>query len=298
MAELFSGVFPALTTPFKDEKVSVDNFVKNVERYDQYDLAGYVVLGSTGESVLLDDTESISLVKACRETVPDNKKIIVGTGRESTSATIEFTNRAGDLGADAGLVVTPFYYRGKMSADVLADFYTEVADNVNIPILMYNVPKFTGLQLPLETVERAMSHPIITGIKDSSGNIGYLEEILNICPQDFSVLQGSGSVLYPSLFMGAHGGILALADFAPGETAAIYSAVKNNELEEGKRIQLAIVHANSKIVGSFGVPGIKYALDLLGFYGGNPRPPLKPVNEETKNTIKQVLLDAGILKTG
>lgn len=296
MAELFIGVFPALTTPFERGEVSIDNFIKNVERYNQYDLAGYVVLGSTGESVLLDDTERISLVKACRETAPDSKKIIVGTGRESTSATIEFTNRAGDLGADAGLVVTPFYYRGKMSADVLTDFYTEVADNVNIPIFMYNVPKFTGLQLPFETVERAMNHPNITGIKDSSGNIGYLEEIINICPRDFSVFQGSGSVLYPSLLMGAHGAILALADFAPGETAAIYKAVKNNELEEGKRIQLAIAPANSKIVGSFGVPGIKYALDLIGFYGGDPRPPLKPVNEDTKSAIKQILLDAGILK--
>ncbi|KPK93242.1 hypothetical protein AMJ80_06030 [bacterium SM23_31] len=295
---MFSGVFPALTTPYEDGKVSFYNFVRNLERYDQYDLAGYVVLGSTGETVLLDDTERISLVKACRATVPDNKKIIVGTGRESTHATIEFTNRVGDLGADAGLVVTPCYYRGKMSADILTAFYTEVADKVNIPIFIYNVPKFTGIQLPFETVEQTMNHLNVIGIKDSSGNIGYLEEIVNICPQDFSVFQGSGSVLYPSLLMGAHGGILALADFAPGETAAIYKAVKNNELEEGKKIQIAIAAANNRIVGSYSVPGIKYAVDLVGFCGGDPRPPLKPVNEETKNDIKQILLDAGILKTG
>jgi len=271
MAVLFSGVFPALTTPYEDGKVSFYNFVRNLERYDQYDLAGYVVLGSTGETVLLDDTERISLVKACRAT---------------------------DLGADAGLVVTPCYYRGKMSADILTAFYTEVADKVNIPIFIYNVPKFTGIQLPFETVEQTMNHLNVIGIKDSSGNIGYLEEIVNICPQDFSVFQGSGSVLYPSLLMGAHGGILALADFAPGETAAIYKAVKNNELEEGKKIQIAIAAANNRIVGSYSVPGIKYAVDLVGFCGGDPRPPLKPVNEETKNDIKQILLDAGILKTG
>ncbi|MCH7782617.1 dihydrodipicolinate synthase family protein [candidate division KSB1 bacterium] len=297
MSGKFTGIFPALTTPFEQGQLSIGKLEKNIEQYNKYDFSGYLVLGSTGETILLDDSERLSLVKTMCTLTPEGKKVIAGTGRESTAATIEFTNKAAESGADAALVVTPSYYSGLMSAEVLVDYYLEIAENTDISILLYNVPKYTGLNLPLETISRTMRHPNIDGIKDSSGNMSYLEEIINMNSDsdDFSILQGSGSVLFASLMLGADGGVLALSDFAPRETTAIFEEFKKGDLDKCQKIQLKITPVNNKIVGSFGVPGIKYALDLLGFFGGDPRQPLKPSNKEVKEEIEKILSGAGML---
>jgi 4-hydroxy-2-oxoglutarate aldolase len=182
-----------------------------------------------------------------------------------------------------------------MTAKTLEAYYREVADHSRIPILMYNVPKFTGLDLPLETVISLSDHPNVAGLKDSSGNLALLGEIIKACPSDFTVLQGMGSVLFSSLSIGAKGGILALTDMAPAETVEIYKRVMAGEFEKAREIQLRILAVNQKIVGNYGVPGIKCALDHLGYFGGDPRPPLMPVTQEVGVSIRKILEGAGLI---
>lgn len=296
MRKSLAGIFPALTTPFEEGELSLSRFRANIEKYEACGLSGYLVLGSTGESVLMEEREGLAAIEAVRTAAAPGKIIVAGTGMPSTRETIRFTNLAAEAGADFGLVVTPFYFKGQMNARVLELYYREVADKTKIPVLMYNVPKFTGLDLPLETVVSLAAHPNIAGLKDSSGNISLISEILKACPQDFTLLQGHGSALFPALVLGARGAILAVSNMTPVETVEIYEAVQRGDYETAKMVQLAILNVNQKIVGSYGIPGIKCAMDLLGYFGGDPRPPLRPVANEVKESIRQVLEGAGLLR--
>ena len=289
-----SGIFPALTTPFAKGDLSESRLKSNIDRFEKIDLSGYLVLGSTGESVLMNDGERLKAIEIVRASASKGKTIIAGTGMQSTRGTIEFTNLAAGAGAEYALVVTPFYFKGQMTAENLVHYYREVADKSNIPILMYNVPKFTGLDLPVKAILTLADHPNIVGLKDSSGNIARLTELVKVCPTEFVILQGSGSVLFPSLMLGAQGAILALSNFAPAETVEIFQKVKSGDLEGAKEIQIRLITLNQKIVNTFGVPGIKSALGLIGYFGGKPRPPLQPVDQETKDIIGQLLKDAGL----
>jgi 4-hydroxy-2-oxoglutarate aldolase len=295
MKPALSGIFPALTTPFDKGELSLAGLKSNIEKYNTHGLSGYVVLGSTGEGILMNDMEGLKAIELVRATASPGKIVIAGTGTDSTKPTIEFTNKAAEAGAQFALVVTPFYYKAQMTAQALEAYYTEVADKSKIPVILYSVPKFTGLDLPLQSVVSLSRHPNIVGLKDSSGNVSSLGEALKACPQDFNVLQGSGSVLYASLALGAQGGILALADMAPGESVEIYKRAKAGEWEKAREIQLRVLTVNQRIVGNYGVPGIKCALDLLGYFGGDPRPPLRPVTVEVKDSIRQILKDAFLL---
>jgi 4-hydroxy-2-oxoglutarate aldolase len=274
MAANISGIFPALTTPFERGDLSESQL--------------------KSKSVLMNDKERLKSIETVRASASKDKTIIAGTGMQSTQGTIEFTNLAAGAGADYALVVTPFYFKDQMTADNLESYYREVAEDSSIPILMYNVPKFTGLDLPIKAILHLAEHPNIVGLKDSSGNIARLTELVKVCPTDFVILQGSGSVLFPSLMLGAQGAILALSNFAPAETVEIFQKVKSGDLEGAKEIQMRLITLNEKIVNTFGVPGIKCALDLVGYFGGNPRPPLQPVGQETEDVIRQLLEDVGL----
>jgi len=295
MKPTLSGIFPALTTPFEKGELSLAGLKSNIEKYNRYELSGYVVLGSTGEGILMNDMEGLKAIELVRSTASPGKIVIAGTGTDSTRPTIEFTNKAADAGAQFALVVTPFYYKAQMTAQALEAYYLEVAEKTKIPVILYSVPKFTGLDLPLQSIVSLSRHPNIVGLKDSSGNVSSLGEILKSCPRDFNVLQGSGSVLYASLALGARAGILALADMAPGESVEIYKLAKAGDWEKAREIQLRVLTVNQRIVGNYGVPGIKCALDLLGYFGGDPRPPLRPVASEVKDSIRQILKDALLL---
>jgi 4-hydroxy-2-oxoglutarate aldolase len=295
MAKPISGIFPALTTPFEKGGFSPARLKGNIEKYNRVDLSGYLVLGSTGEGILMSEAERLAAIEAVRSAAGEGKIIVAGTGAQSARDTIAFTNRAGEAGAHYALVVTPFYFKAQMTAGTLEAYFRQVAEEAKIPLLLYNVPKFTGLELPLETAVALATHPNIAGLKDSSGNMASLGQILRACPPDFSVLQGSGSVLFPSLVLGAKGAILALSDMAPAETVGIYRFFQAGEWEKANDIQRRILEVNQRIVGSYGVPGIKHALDLLGYFGGVPRSPLQPVSNETEASISRLLLDAGLL---
>ncbi|MBN2125317.1 MAG: dihydrodipicolinate synthase family protein [Deltaproteobacteria bacterium] len=294
MAVRISGVFPALATPFVKGEVALGALASNIDKYNRSGLAGYLALGSTGESVLMNERERLQVLETVRAAAPD-RTLIAGTGMQSTRATIEFTGLAADAGADVALVVTPFYYKSQMTSEILQAYYREVAEASRIPLLLYNVPKFTGIDLPLDAIASLAEHPNIVGLKESSGSVAFLGEVLRACPEDFAVFQGMGSVLFPSLAIGASGGILALSDMAPAETVEIRDLLLEGEHLKAREVQKKVLPLNQYIFGRYGIPGLKAALDLLGYVGGDPRPPLKPVSTETKDRIRQILEKAGVI---
>jgi 4-hydroxy-2-oxoglutarate aldolase len=295
MKKTLSGVFPALVTPFQKGKLSLAGLKSNIKKLNRFDFTGYVVLGSTGEGILMDEQEGLKAIEAVRAATAPGKIVIAGTGSESSSGTIDFSNKAARAGADYSLVVTPFYYKAQMTAAALEAYYREVADKSKIPIILYTVPKFTGIELPLQTIAAMATHSNVVGLKDSSGNMSAISETLNTCPPEFCVFQGHGSLLFSALHLGAKGGVLALSNIAPAETVEIYKLFRAGDYKKAREMQLRLLPVNQKIVGGFGVPGIKCAVDMLGYAGGDPRPPLRPVSREVRNSILQILKDGGLL---
>ncbi len=292
----FKGVFAALSTPFVGDTISAKKLKENIQKYNKIDLAGYVILGSTGESVYLSDEESEKLVQAAKESVSQGKKIIVGTARESTQATIEFTNKMAGLGIDAALVRTPSYYRSLLDRKALMTHYLTIAEKSQIPVIIYNIPRFTGIAVDADLLIELSKHHNITGIKDSSGNLTVLgEAIPHISPQ-FSILLGAGSLFLQGLLLGAQGGILALASVAPAHCVKLYNLFVEKKLEEAFKLQLDLIPLNKALIQTYGIPGIKYALNLLGYSGGPPRLPLLPLGEKGKEDIKDLLTDLGLLE--
>jgi 4-hydroxy-2-oxoglutarate aldolase len=295
MKKTLSGILPALVTPFQKGKLSPSGLKSNIKKLNRFDFTGYVVLGSTGEGILMDEREGLQAIETVRAAAAPGKIVIAGTGSESSSGTIEFSNKAAQAGADYSLVVTPFYYKAQMTAAALEAYYREVAEKSKIPIILYTVPKFTGLELPLQTIAAMATHPNVIGLKDSSGNVSAISETLKACPPEFCVFQGHGSILFSALLLGVKGGILALSNMAPAETVEIYKLFQAGDYEKAREMQFRLLPVNQKIVGGYGVPGIKCAVDMLGYSGGDPRPPLRPVNQEARDSIRHILKDGGPL---
>jgi 4-hydroxy-2-oxoglutarate aldolase len=289
MAQKLQGVFAALTTPFEDDKISIKYFRKNIKKYNTYDLTGYVIAGSSGEAAYLTDEESLVLVKEALDSSAPEKKIIVGTARESTSSTIAFTNNMSDLGIHAALIRTPSYFKSVMTSEALKRHYYTIADEAQIPIIPYHIPQVTGLTIEQQLVIELSKHPNIIGIKDSSGNLPFLGEVIPNLPPDFSYLLGAGSVFLFGLLLGASGGILRLADVIPGLCTTIYNDFLAGESEKASTLQQDIIPLNNAIIQTHGIPGTKYAMDLLGFFGGPPRGPILPLDANGKNAIEKIL---------
>lgn len=295
MHESFKGIFAALTSPFIEEKISPEKLMENIQKYNSFDLAGYVILGSTGESVYLSDEESEKLVQAAKEAASQGKKIIVGTAKESTKMTLEFTNRMADLGIDAALIRTPSYFKSLMVQEVLKKHFLTIADQSKVPVLIYNNPRITGISVDSKMLIELSNHPNITGIKDSSGNLSFLGDTMRHIPPDFNFLLGAGSVFLLGLRLGACGGILAMADAAPAQCVNLYNLFLEKKGDEAAKVQLDLIPLNKAIIQTFGIPGLKYALDLLGYYGGPPRLPLLPLDEEGKTEMEAILSKLGLL---
>lgn len=290
------GVFPPIPTPFDAEgDVAYQALVENLERWNQYDLAGYVVLGSNGEAVYLTEEEKVRVWATAREAIPSDKLMIAGTGCESTRQTIALTRRAAELGADAALVVTPHYYSGKMTPDSLVYHYQMVAELSPIPVMIYNVPKFTQVDVDAATVGRASHHPNLVGTKDSGGNIGKLADMVRLTGADFHVLAGTGGFFFAGLTLGAVGGILALANVAPQESVDIYRLFQGGQWDEAAELQRRMLPVNAAVTGGFGIAGLKAALDMLGYYGGPVRPPLLDLAGDEREALREILADGGLL---
>ncbi|HYA64975.1 MAG TPA: dihydrodipicolinate synthase family protein, partial [Candidatus Sulfotelmatobacter sp.] len=258
-----SGIFPALVTPFDaSEAVSLSGVKENIRRYNQTLVSGYVVLGSTGESVMLSREEADAVLTAAKEAAAPEKLLIAGTGAESTAETIARTKRAAALGYPLALVKTPYYYKPVYRAETYIQHYRAVADASPIPILLYSVPIFTGITLETPEILALSAHPNIVGIKDSSGNIQRIGEIVAGARGDFHVLTGGAAVIYPALVMGARGAILALAAALPEKCAELFGLVQHGQHEQAKLLQQRLVEASKRIVSENGIAGLKYAMDL------------------------------------
>jgi 4-hydroxy-2-oxoglutarate aldolase len=285
-----NGIFPALITPFEaDGSVSLSGVRQNIARYNQTAVTGYVVLGSTGESVMLSPEETDSVLVAAKEAASPEKLLIAGTGAESTAETIARTKRAAALGYQVALVKTPHYYKPAYRAETYLEHYRAVADVSAIPILLYSVPIFTGIALETPEILELSKHPNIVGIKDSSGIIQRAAEVVGSAPPGFHVLTGGAAVIYPALSVGARGAILALAGALPEKCAELYQLVQSGQHDRAKALQLLLAHASKRIVSEGSIAGVKYAMDLRGYQGGLPRLPLLPLKEENKLGIATVI---------
>ncbi len=291
---MIKGIFPPIPTPFAGGEIAFERLRENLQKWLAAGIRGIVALGSNGEAVYLSRSEKLRLLEFCRENLPADRLLIAGTGCESIRETVELTNDAANCGATAALVVTPSYYRSQMDDAAMRRFYCTVADAAKIPLLIYNVPKFTGINIAAETVAALAAHPNIVGIKNSSENLGHLGEIIHGTPDDFSVLVGTASVLYPGLCLGASGGILALANVAPAPCLALYTAVRQNRLPAAREMQLKLIALNKAVTATYGIAGLKAALDILGYYGGPPRPPLGELDSAAREKLQILLREAGL----
>ncbi len=284
------GIFPALVTPFlADESVSLAGVRENICRYNDTAVAGYVVLGSTGETVMLTREEADAVLAIAKEAASPQKLLIAGTGAESTAETITRTKRAAELGYPLALVKTPYYYKPVYRGETYIRHYRAVADASPIPILLYSVPQFTGISLETPEILALADHPNIAGIKDSSGNVQRVAEVVAGAPADFRVLTGGAAVIYPALAIGARGAILALAAALPEKCAELHSLFQRGQHEQARQLQLLLAQASKRIVSENGIAGVKYAMDLRGYNGGLPRLPLLPLSEEKKRLIADLL---------
>jgi 4-hydroxy-2-oxoglutarate aldolase len=286
----FSGVFAALTTPFAaDDSVATADLKQNIQRYNATGLAGYVVQGSTGESVLLSRAEWDSVLAAAKEAASPQKRLLAGTGVESTAETISRTKHAAEWGYHAALVKTPYYYKPMYKPDVFIAHYRRVADASPIPVLLYSVPQFTGISLEAPEVAVLAEHPNIIGIKESSGHVQRVAEMVAATPASFQVLTGGAGVLLPSLTVGAKGAILALASALPEKCAELYELTRRGQSETARELQKTLLRASKLIVSELGIPGVKFVMDQRGYRGGLPRLPLQPLSDAAKRRILELL---------
>jgi 4-hydroxy-2-oxoglutarate aldolase len=284
------GIFLPLTTPFhEDGALALGRLRENIQRYNKTAVAGYVVVGSTGESVLLSRSETEQAWAAVGESAAEDKILIAGTGVDSTAETIDRTNRAANLGYRAALVKTPYYYKPQMTPELLTEHFLRVADAARIPILIYSVPQFTGVAVEAPLVARLAQHPNIIGIKESSGNIQRVAEIIHLAPANFQTLAGSAGTVFASLVLGAVGGILAVGNVLPELCVQLYEAVRAGDFSRARSLQERLLEPTIVLVSKLGIPGVKYAMDRVGYFGGLPRRPFLPLNDAQKKEAERVL---------
>lgn len=291
-----TGIFPPITTPFDDSgKILYSELESNLELWNDQSLSGYVVGGSNGEFVSLSVDERVEVVRRVRQMTPNSRLVIAGSGMHATAAAISLTGRLADVGADAALVLTPSYYKSNMTTPALVAYYEQIAGNSSIPILLYNVPRNTGLDLPLEVVETLSDHENICGIKDSSGDVTKIGAMVGNTREDFQVLAGSAGFLLGALSVGAVGAVSALANIAGPKLVSLIKAFQEGDLKTAKALQIRLIEPNTAVTARFGVPGLKAALDMIGFYGGPARLPLLPLSDTEKAELGDILARANLI---
>jgi 4-hydroxy-2-oxoglutarate aldolase len=292
------GVLPPMVTPFKENgDVDYDSFIYNIRSWNESKLTGYLVLGSNSETAYLSHEEKIKLIELTIENAASHKHVMVGSGLESIRETIKLTNRAAMLGANSAILLTPFLYCGKMDTLALVNYFTTVSDNTDIPVLIYNVPKFTHVNIGADALAKLSEHPNIIGIKDSSGDVPQLATFKQISANDFNVMVGTASAWYPALALGIKAGVHALANCCPNECAEVQEAFEEGNWEEARNIYLRMLPVNAAVTDRFGIAGLKYACDLLGFKGGYVRSPLQQLSDSQKEGLKEILKTAKVLKS-
>ncbi|MBZ5515533.1 MAG: dihydrodipicolinate synthase family protein [Acidobacteriia bacterium] len=287
------GLFPPVVTPY-DRRGEVDYrlFRENLRRYVGIGLSGIVVAGSTGEAPYLSDRERLKLVEAARGIVRPPELLIAGTGLESTAATLRLSREAVACGADAVLLLTPSYYKSRMNSQALSAHFRALADALTRPIIMYNIPQFTGVKMEPDPIAALSGYPNIVGLKESSGDLQYVRAILRRVRRGFRVLVGSPVIFLEALRAGAAGGVLGLCGFAPEICLGIYDAFRKRRMEQARDLQRRLGVLAQKIGAPYGVPGMKVGCDLCGYRGGPPRAPLTPLNAAQRRDVAAAIREA------
>ena len=294
MAKELSGIFAPITTPFVDEDVSIDKLKANMKTYAKSSLSGIFALGSNGESKSLTEAEKMETLQVILAEKGENQLVMAGTGNESTRETIRFSKAVADAGVDFVSVVTPSYFKKRLTDEAMIRYYKDIADAVPVPVLIYNAPGFTGMTLTPKVIGELAGHPNIAGMKDSStGNMN--NYILAAGDASFNILAGTISTLFSALPIGATGGVVSLADAFPEPPCDLYHKYLSGDIEGARSLHFTLYALNRSVSGSFGVAGVKYAMELGGLNGGAPRLPLLPLNETDKKSIQDAVEKAGLM---
>jgi 4-hydroxy-2-oxoglutarate aldolase len=282
------GILLPTTTPFDHNgQISTSDITSNIKAWSARGVIGFVVLGSTGERVHLDEREYLEVIEVSRAAT--NSILIAGAGQQSTINTIKEINSAARAGAQAVLVITPYFYRPAITQETLVNYYTAVADEAPVPVLLYSMPPLTGIKIEPETVARLSEHPNIIGVKDSSNDVAGFRRTVELCPSDFAVMTGNGTVLLDALRAGATGAILAVGCVVPEVCVEISRAFTNGEIERAERLQMELTPLALAVTTKYGIGGLKAALEFAGYRGGAVRGPLRSPGEGARAEIKSAL---------
>ena len=292
-----SGLFVPVTTPFDPVTgdVAPVSFRENLRRWLETPINGYVIFGSTGEGALLEDDEKVRLAEYARDVIPAMRPLVAGAGAESTRAVVRLCQQFADAGADAVLVHPPSYFGVSLSPGDLRDHFLAVADGSPIPVLVYHMPKFTHVTLDAGLMGELARHENIVGIKDSSGDLKRFADYTEVCGEDCRLFMGNGALLYAALELGGAGGIVALGLLAAEAYGELLEHYRAGRLPKAGQIQQRLAPAHKQIVAAYGARGVKAALDLMGWHGGPPRPPLRPLRDRDRETVERVMRDAELL---
>ena len=287
-AQNLKGILLPTTTPFDTGgRISTADIASNIKAWSARGVIGFVVLGSTGERVHLDEDEYVEVIEVSRGA--SELVLIVGAGQQSTIGTINEVKTAARAGAHAVLVITPYFYRTVITQEMLIDYYTAVADAAPVPVLLYSMPALTGIKIEPETVARLSEHPNIIGVKDSSNDVAGFRRTVELCPSDFAVMTGNGTVLLDALRAGATGAILAVGCVVPEVCVEIFRVFTEGELERAERLQAQLTPLAAAVTTKYGIGGLKAALNLAGYRGGAVRAPLRPPDDAARAEIKNLL---------
>jgi 4-hydroxy-2-oxoglutarate aldolase len=285
-----AGVFAPIPTPFTDDdQVDTTRLRAALARWITRPLTGFIVLGSNGEAALMDDFEADRVIVAARDVVPEGRPFIVGTGRESTQAAIRASKRAAEHGADAVLVRTPGFFKSQMTTEAFVRHYTAVADASPVPVLLYNFTALTGVNLLPAAVSRLSTHPNIVGMKESGGDVAQIADLVAGAATDFQVLAGTTSTFYAAMCVGAAGGILAPACVVPDACMRLFELTRDGRHAEAMMLQRQLVPLARLLGPTYGVPGLKAALNAIGYDVGIPRPPLAALPEAGVAQLREAL---------
>ncbi len=288
-----NGVLLPITTPFTiTEEVDTTSLVSNLSKWNQTGITGYVALGSTGERANLDEREYLQVIESVRNAVPEARTFIAGAGQQSTRGTIKEIERAAAAGAEAVLVITPSFYKSAITQDALVKHYMAIADAATVPVILYSMPDLTGVKIEPETAARLSRHPNIIGMKDSSNDIAKFSDTVNLVGDYFAMMIGNGTVFSDALLAGARGGILAVGCAVPDLCLEIYRLVQTGELDRASALQEKLAPLARAVTKTYGIGGLKTAMEMVGYVGGSVRAPLRLPNEEARAEITKLLRDA------
>ena len=288
------GIYAPITTSFfEDGEIHYDALKQNLEKWKNSGLDGLVVCGSNGELPFIEFEERVKLTHICKKEMQEKAHIVTGIHYPSTRETIACAKAVADAGCEAGLLLPPSYFKGQGMPGIIHYFET-VADASPIPLILYNMPGNTGVNMDAATMLHLAQHPRIIGVKDTAGDMTQLGTLCARAPKGFSIFAGSGNYFLPALSFGVMGGTLAVANLYPVACRKLVDLYKAGAMEEARHLQYKLLAISDAITRRFGVPGLKVAMDSRNLFGGPCRSPLMPVSESVKAEILNILDKAAL----